>query len=87
MLRSWLCSDWRGRRRRIAAAQAVDLMFNAASSASVYESTGLGRCLRDIRTASQHIAIIPFNYGMAGQAFLGFEMGTTPLMMMDDRSN
>jgi indole-3-acetate monooxygenase len=69
------------------ATQAVDLMFNAGSSASVYESTGLGRCLRDIRTASQHITVIPFNYGMAGQAFLGFEMGMTPLMLMDDRGN
>jgi alkylation response protein AidB-like acyl-CoA dehydrogenase len=69
------------------ATQAVDLMFSAGSSASVYESAGLGRCLRDIRTAGQHIAVIPFNYGMAGQAFLGFEMGTTPLMMMDDRGN
>ena len=69
------------------AAQAVDLMFSAGSSASVYESAGLGRCLRDIRTAGQHIAVIPFNYGMAGQAFLGFEMGMTPLMMMDDRGN
>jgi indole-3-acetate monooxygenase len=69
------------------AAQAVDLMFSAGSSASVYESAGLGRCLRDIRTAGQHIAVIPFNYGMAGQAFLRFEMGMTPLMLWDDRGN
>jgi alkylation response protein AidB-like acyl-CoA dehydrogenase len=69
------------------ATQAVDLMFNAGSSASVYESAGLGRCLRDIRTAGQHIAVIPFNYGMAGQALLGFEMGMTMLMLMDDRSD
>lgn len=56
------------------ATQAVDLMFSVGSSASVYESAGLGRCLRDIRTAGQHIAVIPFNYGMAGQALLGFDM-------------
>jgi alkylation response protein AidB-like acyl-CoA dehydrogenase len=69
------------------ATQAVDLMFNVGSSASVYESAGLGRCLRDIRTAGQHIAVVPSNYGMAGQAFLGFEMGMTPLMLWDDRGN
>ena len=62
-------------------------MFNAGSSASVYENAGLGRCLRDICTAGQHIAVVPFNYGMAGQAFLGFDMGMTLLMMMDDRGN
>jgi indole-3-acetate monooxygenase len=67
------------------AIQAVDLMFSAGSSASVYASTGLGRCLRDIRTAAQHITVIPFNYGMAGRAFLGFDMGASPLMLMDDR--
>ena len=76
-----------GTHAAISSAQAVDLMFNAGSSASVYESTGLGRCLRDIRTAGQHIALTPFNYGMAGQAFLGFEMPTTLLMRMDHRGN
>jgi indole-3-acetate monooxygenase len=69
------------------ATQAVELMFSAGSSTSVYESAGLGRCLRDIRTAGQHIAVVPSNYGMAGQAFLGFEMGMTPLMLLDDRGN
>jgi indole-3-acetate monooxygenase len=70
-----------------AATLAADLMFSAGSSASVYASTGLGRCVRDIRTAGQHITVVPFNNGMAGQAFLGFEMGVTPLMLMDDRGN
>jgi hypothetical protein len=63
-------------------AEAIDLMFSAGSSASVYGSAGLGRCLRDIRTAGQHITVVPFNYAMAGQAF---NMETTPLLMMDDR--
>ena len=68
-----------------AATQAVDLMFSAGSSASVYANAGLGRCMRDIRTAGQHITVVPFNYGMAGQAFLGFDMEMTPLLMMDHR--
>jgi alkylation response protein AidB-like acyl-CoA dehydrogenase len=70
-----------------AATLAADLMFSAGSSASVYASTGLGRCVRDIRAAGQNITVVPFNYGMAGRAFPGFEMGVTPLMVMDDRGN
>jgi alkylation response protein AidB-like acyl-CoA dehydrogenase len=69
------------------AIRAVELMFNAGSSASVYESAGLGRCLRDIRTAGQHIAVVTSNYEMAGQAFLGFDMSMTTLLLMDDRGS
>ncbi|HEY1260977.1 MAG TPA: hypothetical protein VGF34_17140 [Stellaceae bacterium] len=69
------------------AIQAVELMFNAGSSASVYESAGFGRCLRDIRTAGQHIAVVTSNYEMAGQAFLGFDMNMTTLLLMDDRGS
>ena len=67
------------------AIQAVDLMYNAAGSASIYEHTGLDRCLRDIRTAGHHIAVASGNYEMVGQALLGFDMRGTPLMRMDDR--
>jgi indole-3-acetate monooxygenase len=69
-----------------AATQAVDLMYTAGGSASIYANTGLERCLRDIRTASHHIAVAPGNYEMVGQALLGFDMSTTPLLRMDDRS-
>ena len=69
-----------------AATQAVDLMFSAGGSASVYASARLERCLRDIRTAAQHITVVPSNYEMAGQALLGFDMGLTVMLRMDDRS-
>jgi len=69
-----------------AATQAVDLMFSAGGTASIYANAGLERCLRDIRTAGQHITLVPSNYEMAGQALLGFDMRTTPLLAMDDRS-
>lgn len=43
----------------------------------MHASTGLERCLRDIRTASQHIQVLPTNYELAGQLFLGADMSTT----------
>jgi hypothetical protein len=69
-----------------AATQAVDLMFTAGGSASVYASTGLERCMRDIRTAAQHVVVVPSNYEMVGQALLDFDMRSTPLLATDDRS-
>jgi indole-3-acetate monooxygenase len=68
-----------------AATQAVDLMFSAGGSASVYANTGLERCLRDIRTAGQHVVVVPSNYEMVGQALLDFDMRSTLLLAMDDR--
>ena len=40
------------------ASQAVDLVFKAGGATSVYASFPLERCLRDIRTAAQHITVI-----------------------------
>jgi alkylation response protein AidB-like acyl-CoA dehydrogenase len=70
-----------------AATQAVDLMFSAGGSASVYANVGLERCVRDIRTAAQHLVVVPSNYEMIGQALLGLDMRATPLLAMDDRGD
>jgi len=70
-----------------AATQAVDLMFSAGGSSSVYASTGLECCLRDIRTAAQHIVVVPSNYEMVGQALLGLDVRATPMLAMDDRNS
>ena len=69
-----------------AATQAVDLMYSAGGSASVYASAGLERCVRDIRAAGQHISLVPSNYEMVGQAFLGMDMRASILLAMDDRT-
>jgi indole-3-acetate monooxygenase len=69
-----------------AAKQATELMFSAGGSAAPYTSTGLERCVRDIHAACQHVTVAPANYEMAGQAFVGADMRTTPLLFMDDRS-
>ena len=78
----WLAST----QATVAATQAVELMFTAGGSTSVYTSSPLERCLRDIRTAGQHVCVVPSNFEMAGQAFLGFDMSTSVLLRLDDRS-
>lgn len=60
------------------ALQAVDIVHRAGGAASVYSSTHLERCLRDIRAASQHVCVVPTNYEMAGRLFLGDEISATP---------
>ena len=67
------------------AIQAVDLAFSAAGSASIYTRTRLERCLRDVRTVGQHIAVARPNYELVGQAHLGLDLSQTPLMMLDER--
>jgi alkylation response protein AidB-like acyl-CoA dehydrogenase len=59
------------------ALQAVDIVYRAGGASSVYSSTQLERCLRDIRAASQHLCVMPANYEVAGQLFLGAEMSAT----------
>jgi alkylation response protein AidB-like acyl-CoA dehydrogenase len=59
------------------ALQAVDIAYRAAGGSSVYASARLERCLRDIRTASQHIQVMPTNYELAGQLVLGADMSKT----------
>jgi alkylation response protein AidB-like acyl-CoA dehydrogenase len=53
------------------AAEAVDLMFNAAGTTSIYTSSRLERCFRDVHVATQHVAVAPSNIEMVGQYFLG----------------
>jgi alkylation response protein AidB-like acyl-CoA dehydrogenase len=53
------------------AAEAVDLMFNAAGTTSIYTSSRLKRCFRDVHVATQHVAVAPSNIEMVGQYFLG----------------
>ncbi|HLZ25820.1 MAG TPA: acyl-CoA dehydrogenase family protein [Chloroflexota bacterium] len=70
----------------VMASQAVDLMFTARGATSVYASAGLERCLRDVRTAAQHVTVISNNYRTVGQAFLGLDVSATQLSI-DDRGD
>jgi indole-3-acetate monooxygenase len=58
------------------AAQAVDLMFEAGGATSVYTSSPLERCFRDVRVALQHIAVSPAYFELSGRALLGLDPGT-----------
>src|SRR5499427_685976 len=53
------------------AAEAVDLMFNAAGTTATYTSSRLERCFRDVHVATQHVAVAPSNIEMVGQYLLG----------------
>jgi alkylation response protein AidB-like acyl-CoA dehydrogenase len=58
-----------------AAAQAVDLMFNAGGGTSLYESGRLERCFRDVHACTQHIATSTDSYEIGGRVLLGLDPG------------
>jgi indole-3-acetate monooxygenase len=68
------------------AVQAVELLFTAAGASAVYASTGLERCLRDVRTAAQHIGVTPTNFEIAGQLALGLDVHQS-VWAIDDRGD
>lgn len=68
------------------AVQAVELLFTAAGASAVYASTGLERCLRDVRTAAQHITVTPTNFEIAGQLALGLDVHQS-VWSIDDRGD
>jgi indole-3-acetate monooxygenase len=59
------------------ALQAVDIVYRTGGASSVYASAHLERCLRDAHSVSQHLTVMPANYEVAGQLFLGAEMSGT----------
>jgi alkylation response protein AidB-like acyl-CoA dehydrogenase len=58
------------------AARAVDLVYEAGGGSSIYETSPLERCFRDIHTVTQHVAIAPASYEPAGRVLLGMDPGT-----------
>jgi len=68
------------------AVQAVELLFTAAGASAVYASTGLERCLRDVRTAAQHVCVTPTNLELAGQFALGLDVRQS-VWSIDDRGD
>jgi indole-3-acetate monooxygenase len=59
-----------------ASAEVVDLMHSAGGGTSVYESSRLERCFRDVHAATQHIAVATSNFEIAGRVLLGLDPGT-----------
>lgn len=56
--------------------RAVDLLFTAAGGTSVYARCELERCLRDVHTAAQHVAVSVAHYESVGRVLMGLEPST-----------
>jgi len=50
---------------------AVDMLFYAAGTNAIHQSTGLERFFRDLHVSGQHISGLHSNYEYGGQMLLG----------------
>jgi alkylation response protein AidB-like acyl-CoA dehydrogenase len=53
------------------ALEAIEMLYTTAGASSVYSTCPLDRCLRDARTAVQHICTQETNFELAGRHLLG----------------
>jgi indole-3-acetate monooxygenase len=58
------------------AVEAVDLMYHLGGGSSVYQSSALQRCLRDVHVATQHIMVARPTYEVVGKVMLGIDPKT-----------
>ncbi|MEX2238530.1 MAG: acyl-CoA dehydrogenase family protein [Dehalococcoidia bacterium] len=56
--------------------QAVDAAYNLAGSSSIYETSVLQRCFRDIHVLTQHATVAPPTFEVVGRVLLGLDAGT-----------
>jgi alkylation response protein AidB-like acyl-CoA dehydrogenase len=63
----WLAAAHAGQ----TALDAMELLYSAGGADSVYATSALDRCLRDVRTAVQHICTQEVNYEVAGRLAAG----------------
>ena len=60
----------------LAAAQAVDRLYHAAGGSSIYRSSVLQRCFRDVHVTTQHIMVAQPTYEVVGRVLLGMDPKT-----------
>jgi indole-3-acetate monooxygenase len=58
------------------AIEAVDLMYRVGGASSIYATSRLDRCLRDVHTAAAHVWVAPDTYELAGRLLLGLDPGS-----------
>ncbi|HEU0029166.1 MAG TPA: acyl-CoA dehydrogenase family protein [Kofleriaceae bacterium] len=61
------------------AAAAVDLAYETGGGTSIYATSPLQRCFRDVHVATQHIMVSPTAATLAGRVLLGLESDTSTL--------
>ena len=61
------------------AAQATDLMYGAGGGTSIYATSALQRCFRDVHTATQHVMVAPPTTELVGRVLLGVDADTSML--------
>jgi alkylation response protein AidB-like acyl-CoA dehydrogenase len=57
----------------LAAAKAVDLMYNAGGGTAVYATSPLQRCFRDVHVVTQHLMVAPATYELTGRLLFGVD--------------
>ena len=60
-------------------AAAVDLVYTAAGGTSIYATSPLQRCFRDVHVATQHVMVASSAATLAGRVLLGVESDTSTL--------
>ena len=58
------------------AAEAVDRLYHAAGGTSIYRSSVLQRCFRDVHVTTQHIMVAQPTYEVVGRVLLGMDPKT-----------
>jgi alkylation response protein AidB-like acyl-CoA dehydrogenase len=58
-----------------ASEKVVDMMFRLGGSSSIYTGHRLDRCLRDLHTVNQHLAVSPVWWEKTGQYYFGLGLG------------
>lgn len=63
-----------------ASAGAVHAMYQAAGGSAVYDSSPLQRHFRDVHVATQHMAVAPATWELAGRVALGLTTDASQLV-------
>ena len=58
-----------------ACVRAVDMMYRLGGASSIYTGQALDRCLRDMHTVGQHLAVSPVWWEKTGQYYFGLGLG------------
>jgi alkylation response protein AidB-like acyl-CoA dehydrogenase len=56
------------------AVRATDIAYELGGGSSIYDSSPLQRCLRDVHAVTQHIMVGTASYESAGRALLGLDL-------------